>query len=58
MAVTERPHAKPGQTALHFPMSPLNDQIHFLLTCDRLKQVQRTTYLHDGSRAENSAEHS
>lgn len=33
-------------------------QIDFLLACDQLKQVQRTTFLFDGSRAENSAEHS
>lgn len=30
----------------------------FLLTCDRLKEVTRTTFLHSGARAENSAEHS
>lgn len=33
-------------------------QFDFLLTCDRLKSVVRTTRLHDGSRVENSAEHS
>ena len=32
--------------------------MEFLLTCDRLKGVLRTTRLHDGSRPENSAEHS
>ena len=32
--------------------------MEFLLQCDRLKTVVRTTRLHDGSRAENSAEHS
>ena len=39
-------------------MSTLADQTAFLLTCDRLKAVQRSTYLHDGGRPENSAEHS
>ncbi|WP_261664200.1 HD domain-containing protein [Deinococcus sp. Marseille-Q6407] len=33
-------------------------QLDFLLSCDRLKSVVRTTRLHDGSRPENSAEHS
>ncbi|WP_221089612.1 HD domain-containing protein [Deinococcus aquaedulcis] len=36
----------------------LGAQLDFLLTCDRLKAVQRTTWLHDGTRPENSAEHS
>ncbi|SMB85829.1 HD domain-containing protein [Deinococcus hopiensis] len=36
----------------------LRAQLAFLVTCDRLKNVVRTTHLHDGSRAENSAEHS
>lgn len=39
-------------------MTTLEAQIAFLLACDQLKVVQRTTFLHDGSRAENSAEHS
>ena len=39
-------------------MERLHSQIEFLLTCDRLKSVARTTYLHDASRPENSAEHS
>jgi putative hydrolases of HD superfamily len=39
-------------------MTRLSDQMEFLLTCDRLKSVARTTYLHDGTRPENSAEHS
>ncbi len=39
-------------------MERLESQIEFLLTCDRLKSVARTTYLHDASRPENSAEHS
>ena len=33
-------------------------QLDFVLTCDRLKTALRTTRLHDGSRLENSAEHS
>ena len=41
------------------PVLPrLYAQINFLQTCDRLKTVQRTTFLHDDSRSENSAEHS
>ncbi|WP_407539024.1 HD domain-containing protein [Deinococcus radiomollis] len=41
------------------PVSPrLQAQIGFLQTCDPLKAVQRSTYVHDGSRPENSAEHS
>jgi putative hydrolase of HD superfamily len=39
-------------------MPRLDDQIAFLLTCDQLKNVTRTTRLHDDSRFENSAEHS
>ncbi|WP_240738274.1 HD domain-containing protein [Deinococcus fonticola] len=33
-------------------------QIQFLTACDALRLVERTTFLHDHSRAENSAEHS
>ncbi len=36
----------------------LTQQIHFLLEIDKLKQVFRRTYLLDGSRRENDAEHS
>lgn len=39
-------------------MPHLPAQISFLLACDRLKQVERTTFLHSGLRPENSAEHS
>jgi putative hydrolase of HD superfamily len=39
-------------------MKRLHAKIDFLLTCDRLKAVQRTTCSHDGSRPENSAEQS
>lgn len=36
----------------------LDRHLNFLLTADRLKQVVRNNRLHDGSRLENSAEHS
>ncbi|WP_051963259.1 HD domain-containing protein [Deinococcus misasensis] len=36
----------------------LNQQMHFIITCDRLKHTLRKTNLHNGSRKENSAEHS
>ena len=36
----------------------LTSQLHFVLEVDRLKQVLRRSYLCDGSRHENSAEHS
>lgn len=36
----------------------LNQQIQFILEIDRLKQILRQTLLTDGSRRENSAEHS
>jgi len=36
----------------------LDRHLDFLLTADRLKRVERNTRLHDGSRFENSAEHS
>jgi len=36
----------------------LEQQIHFLLELDKLKQVLRRTYLLDGSRHENDVEHS
>ncbi|MCV2865797.1 HD domain-containing protein [Albidovulum sediminicola] len=39
-------------------MARLDDQFAFLLEADRLKQVNRATTLTDGSRRENSAEHS
>ncbi|MFC6590785.1 HD family hydrolase [Deinococcus lacus] len=39
-------------------MERIPAQLDFLLTCDRLRNVERQNYLHDGSRAENSAEHS
>lgn len=38
--------------------SRLEAQIRFLLEADRLKSVARRTYLSDGSRRENAAEHS
>ncbi|MGJ5673065.1 MAG: HD domain-containing protein [Nostochopsis sp.] len=36
----------------------LNQQIQFIIEIDRLKQILRQTLLTDGSRQENSAEHS
>jgi putative hydrolase of HD superfamily len=39
-------------------MDRLARQLHFVLEIDRLKSVYRRTYLVDGSRSENSAEHS
>lgn len=39
-------------------MSRLDAQLRFLLEIDRLKSVYRRSYLSDGSRKENSAEHS
>ncbi|AFZ69781.1 HD domain-containing protein [Deinococcus peraridilitoris] len=39
-------------------MKRLDGQIDFLLACDTLKTVLRTTLLHNASRPENTAEHS
>lgn len=36
----------------------LEDKIDFILTLDQMKQITRQTYLSDGSRKENDAEHS
>lgn len=40
------------------PSDRLNQQIQFILEIDRLKRILRQTLLTDGSRRENSAEHS
>ncbi|MEQ9138662.1 MAG: HD domain-containing protein [Thalassobaculum sp.] len=40
------------------PTTRLDRHLGFLLTADRLKRVERSNRLHDGSRFENSAEHS
>jgi putative hydrolase of HD superfamily len=40
------------------PSDRLTQQIQFILELDRLKQILRQTLLTDGSRRENSAEHS
>ena len=40
------------------PSEALNRQLQFLLTADQLKTVERRTFVSDGSRHENSAEHS
>jgi len=42
----------------NLPMDRLERQLRFILEIDRLKGVYRRTYLVDGSRHENSAEHS
>jgi putative hydrolases of HD superfamily len=47
-----------GVTRSNGPMEPLDSQIAFLLEADRLKTVLRQSTLTDGSRRENSAEHS
>ena len=39
-------------------MDPLDSQLRFVLEADRLKSVLRRSTLNDGSRRENSAEHS
>ena len=39
-------------------MDRLARQLHFIIELDKLKSVYRRTYLIDGSRSENSAEHS
>lgn len=39
-------------------MGRLEDQFEFIRITDSLKQIFRQTYLHDGSRKENDAEHS
>src|SRR5262245_65874669 len=44
--------------ALPLPPGRLTDQVRFLLEADRLKSVLRRTLISDGSRHENSAEHS
>ena len=39
-------------------MDRLAKQLHFILEIDKLKSIYRRTYLIDGTRSENSAEHS
>ena len=39
-------------------MDRLARQLHFILELDKLKSIYRRTYLLDGTRSENSAEHS
>jgi putative hydrolases of HD superfamily len=39
-------------------MDRLAKQLHFILELDKLKSIYRRTYLVDGTRSENSAEHS
>jgi putative hydrolase of HD superfamily len=47
-----------GRPAGPGPAERLADQLSFLLEVDRLKGVERRGYLADGSRRENTAEHS
>ncbi len=47
-------HAEPTEAA----SSRLREQLAFVLDADRLKRVERRSFLADGSRRENSAEHS
>ena len=51
------PLSSPNHSPNHLP-NRLNQQIQFILEIDRLKQILRQTLLIDGSRRENSAEHS
>lgn len=41
-----------------WPAGELGDRLRFLVEIDRLKTISRRSLLHDGSRRENSAEHS
>ena len=40
------------------PSQRFSQQLHFIIEVDKLKQIYRQTFLSDGSRRENSAEHS
>jgi len=48
----------PFQTLPPIQNSRLSKQIEFLLEADKLKNIERRTHVSDGSRHENSAEHS
>jgi putative hydrolases of HD superfamily len=48
----------PALDAMPWPEGRLGQQLRFLLEIDRLKAVARQTAISDGSRQENSAEHS
>jgi putative hydrolases of HD superfamily len=48
----------PSQTPAQKPESRLAQQLAFLVEADKLKNILRRTLLTDGSRQENSAEHS
>jgi putative hydrolase of HD superfamily len=57
------PGRRPARRGTPWPdaigtVEPLESQLHFLLAADRLKTVQRQSPVTDGSRRENSAEHS
>jgi len=56
-------HMNPAQSEPRFPSrvpanSKLTRRLRFLLEADKLRRVERQTFLSDGSRHENSAEHS
>lgn len=48
----------PGLTGVLVSRERLDQQLHFLMEIDRLKQVERQTAIIGGSRRENTAEHS
>ncbi|MEH2337453.1 HD domain-containing protein [Nostoc sp.] len=48
----------PTKLEIQVQINRLTQQIQFIIEIDRLKQVIRQTLLTDGSRRENSAEHS
>lgn len=52
---SSKPHT---QSEIQVQINRLTEQIQFIIEIDRLKQVMRQTLLMDGSRRENSAEHS
>jgi HD domain len=47
-----------SKSKIQVQINRLTQQIQFIVEIDRLKQVMRQTLLTDGSRRENSAEHS
>ena len=55
------PDAATGAVATSLPVAPNEDlarRLKFILAADALKNVERRTFIGDGSRHENSAEHS
>ncbi len=47
-----------SETALYVHMDRLEQQISFIMEIDKIKKINRQTYLADNSRPENDAEHS